>query len=413
MFYILTLLFNLFSLFYGYDENAVNQLHQKSYDLLESNLDSALLITDQSLKWSENIDYAWGIANSYYIKAYIYDEKNELDKAFLYYLKAENQLKNEDGEKFIKTRIDVILNIGSILRRNSKFTEAIEFYDRGLELTKNELFKKRRANLCFNIASVYQDLDDLNSASKYLSEAALIADAIEYNWLLLKIWNLQGLVFKDQEDYNSSREFYKKIIDSSTSNDIVGKAYHNLAVTHIEENNYSEADNCLKKALAIKKEVGREESLFRTLKELAALKMIEKDWKEAKIYALEAENLYKNIESKPESFEIYHMLDAIFFAGNSYDKAQLYSIKYAEESLQFFDQQSELIALKNAFKSDLILAAFQQEQVSQKQKILLFKWIYAILFVSLLIITTLHIRKNIMKKTIKEAVTVLEQGSRY
>ncbi|WP_421764018.1 tetratricopeptide repeat protein [Ekhidna sp.] len=410
---MLTLLFNLFSLFYGYDESAVDQLHQQSYDLLESNLDSALLITDRALNQANNIDYGWGIANSYYIKAYIYDEKNELDKAFLFYLKAEDQLKNKDEERFLKTRIDVILNIGSILRRNSKYDEAIQFYERGLDLISKDDFDKRRANLCFNIASVHQDVGDLNSALNYLTEAATISEKLDYNWLLLKVWNLQGLVFKDLEDYQRSRTFYKKIITLSTSKDIVSKAYHNMAITYKEEQDFIEADNCLKKALTIKKELGREESLFRTLKELAALKMVEKDWEEAKFYALEAEKLYENVSVRPETFEIYHLLEVIFFANSSYQKSHFYSNSFAEESTRFYNQQTELIALKDAFKSDLILAAFQQEQLSRQQKVFLFKWIYAILFLSMVIITTLYIRKSLMKKTIKEAVTVLERGTRY
>ncbi|SNS52645.1 Tetratricopeptide repeat-containing protein [Ekhidna lutea] len=403
------LFFGLFSIIFGFGEKEVDELHESAYEFLETNPSLAMSLADSALEMSNQISYAKGVANSFFIKAYLYDEKNELDEALLFYLKASNEYDKLKDHDAVKSNMMVIVNIGSILRRNNKYDESIKYYQKGLQLATENSYPKRRMNLYYNIASALHDKGDLALASSYLLKSIELAKTHEYDWMLVKSWNLLGWILKDNGDFDQSRFYYNKIIKfPQAQSEMIAKAYHNKAVTYFLENNYDEAGNLYHKSLSLKQENENPESTFRTTKELARLYIYTEDWSQAEIFALRSEKLYKHIVNQPDAFEVFHLLDTIYYSKGDYQKAQQYSSKYVQESKLFFDKQNTLIRLKDQFKTDLIVAGFEQELRAEEQRAAMLTWIYALLVMSLFTVSLLYIRRIMLKRTIRQAMSALE-----
>ena len=71
-FYLLiTFLFLIAADLYGLSTEKVDSLYKKSISLINTYPDSAMVLANESMKLSEQINYDFGRAKSYYIKAYI------------------------------------------------------------------------------------------------------------------------------------------------------------------------------------------------------------------------------------------------------------------------------------------------------------------------------------------------------
>ncbi|MCP4459433.1 MAG: tetratricopeptide repeat protein [Cytophagales bacterium] len=349
--------------------DVVDQLHKQAYELLDVDLDSAMKIAEQSLKLSEKEDYQWGIANSYYIKGYIHRQQNKLAMAQLMYLKAINIFNHLGGKKAAKTYLDVLLNSGSIFRKYYKYDEAIEFYNKGLELADIWIMEKQKLKLLINKSSALQDKGELDNSLEVLKEAVGLAYQLEDSSRLIKCWNLIGLVHKDSQFYEMAREYYHYILSSpSASEKDKAAAYHNIAVTFNEENQFDTSREYFEMALGLKRSIDEPQLLFSTLYELTNWHMTNNDTVNAMSYALEAEQFYPELEKLPEVFSIYHFLHLIFRNQNDFDKANNYSIKYYEESQTFYTKIKEIMRAKDELEMDLILAGFETEQKAEAQQ---------------------------------------------
>ncbi|MEM6814402.1 MAG: tetratricopeptide repeat protein [Bacteroidota bacterium] len=379
---------------------------------MDAKPERALFLTDSSLSMSQDISYKWGIGNSFYIKAYLFAERNELDEALLYYLKADHVFKNIRQDKFVKEHLDVTLNIGVILSRNKNHEEAIKLYLQAIKVADEDLYSKRRLQLLYNLSSTYRDWGDLSNAIDYLEQTARLANKLENSRLLLKSWNLLGLIHQDNGDFDKSRQFYEKIISHNSANDeAISKAYHNLANTYVKVSDYRKAELLFKKALLIKRNLDKPHILFRTLREMARVNVATVNLEIAEKFAREAEEIYSDIYHVPETFEIFHMLHSIYNQIGDYEKANNYANKYAKEVTYFYEQQKTIISLKDQFKTDLILAGFQQELAAKVKAEMFWKWIYAILFVFSIIILVLYVKRMMMRRIVSRAIVQLQDGA--
>lgn len=227
----------------------IDQLHDHVYTLFKADLDSAMDLAMESLELSIDEDYRWGIGNSHFIIGYIHRKNNNLTKAFYSYLKASTALDELNDEKSIKTKISILINCGSILRKYYKYHEAVEIYDRGLNLAGVD-HPSLRLDLHYNKAHALQKKGHLDSAIVSLNEAVSLAQILKNQDQLNKCKNLLGLIHFNNKDYQAARVYYNQILSSPFSTKkSLAQANHNMAISYVEENNPDMALIYFEKAL--------------------------------------------------------------------------------------------------------------------------------------------------------------------
>ncbi|MCP4459431.1 MAG: tetratricopeptide repeat protein [Cytophagales bacterium] len=392
--------------------DVVDQLHKQAYELLDVDLDSAMKIAEQSLKLSEKEDYQWGIANSYYIKGYIFKQQNILAKAFLMYLKSSEVLHKLDDERAAKTHTSVLLNSGAILRKYSQYEAAIEFYDKGLKVANDWDFVKQQLKLQYNKASSLRKKGELQTAMELLKETASLAHSLEDHGQLLKCFNLLGLIHKDNGFFTEAREYYQYILESPHgSPKDRALAYHNLAIAYNDENQSDTSKAYFEKALKLKRTFDHPEVLFITLHDLAKWHLKFGDIDQADKYAVEAESLYSSLSAEPKYFDIFHVLDTLSHVRTSYDQSQLFGARYYQESQTFMSHQEEILRQLKSFQIDLIIARHEAElqkaeaqQEISRLKILILSILLALAGVLLVYI---YIKRYIIREELTKVIKSL------
>jgi len=125
------------------DNAQIDTLHVQIYDQLDTDLDSALVVSKQTLAYSKDNDYTWGEANSLYLIGYIHKQKKNLTTAIIYYLKANRILEALDDDRSIKTRVKLMTNCGIILKNHFWYEQALKHFDEGIILATERGMDKR------------------------------------------------------------------------------------------------------------------------------------------------------------------------------------------------------------------------------------------------------------------------------
>ncbi|GAB4245127.1 MAG: hypothetical protein Tsb0034_23600 [Ekhidna sp.] len=383
----------------------VDQLHSKCYELFDVSYDSVLFVANEALKLSEKSGYSWGIANSYYIKAYVYDEQGDFSKALLMYLNASSNIGELEDERSLKTSMDIALNIGSILRKHYKYNEAIDFYDDALSKADVNHFPSKRLKLLYNKASVLQDKKDLPYAIETLNEAVQVSKMIEDDRMMLKCWNLLGLVFKDNGDYSSAKYHYQKIIASPEAvKKAIALAFHNIGIVANNEKKYDSAIIAFSKAEALEKEIDHKEFLFMTLLETSKTYLKKNKPDKALHYSEECEKLYGHVTRFPETFGVFHLLDSLNHLEGDFDASRKYSDQFHKESIAFFGRQKEIIKLKDQFQIDLLIAGFYKEQEVKRRNSIFQRTIVVLLLIGFVTSLFFYLRHWIWRNDLRKSV---------
>ncbi|MEO9482019.1 MAG: tetratricopeptide repeat protein [Ekhidna sp.] len=217
------------------DPSQVEAIHQQTYQLFKTDLDSAMILADSSLALALESEVPLEVANSYYIKGYIFKKKDDLAQAFIMYLNAAKVLDVLTAENAEKMNCDVLLNIGETLRKFYRYDEAIHSYEVGFSLeTIDDACKQK---LHYNKGLALKNQGNLTEAMESLKQSANIANSIQDISRVLKSFNLLGLVHKDAGHYPEARAYYQFIIDHpKASTKYRSMAYQNMAVSYLEEN---------------------------------------------------------------------------------------------------------------------------------------------------------------------------------
>lgn len=361
-------------------KSGIESLHKQAYALLDTNLGAAMVLTDSSLQLAKEADLAWEEANSYYLKGYIYEQQQALPKALFMYLNATSILDLLKEEKSIKTHLDILINVGIILRKYSKYDESIKLYDKGLALYHfyeiNSPYKHLK--LLYNKAFCLRRQGKTQEALEALKETVSLANKYENDGMLLKSFNLLGLIHEDGKHFTEAREYFHYILDNEkASMKDKAMAYQNISLTYQEEGNKEEAKRYLDQALIAKREINNPSLLFTTLSDLAEWHLNQNDLVSAQVYANEAENLYPLLFSEPEVFDIFFIKGNIYGARGDFETAKGYSDQAYKESNLFIEEQKEVIEQLRQFQMDLVLAGFEAEQQinEEQRKVWIYLWL--------------------------------------
>lgn len=314
--------------------------HQFVSDSFEQDLESVrgILSSDPELAVSrldQIVEQAKSASNPFYAgkalwyQAYTFDKKlDNVSKAYFGYNEA---LKYLNQTEDLKYKSKVINNLAILNQYYGHNSAAVDLYLDLLE-QKDEMDLEFVSDVYFNLGRSYKLMRTEPSfikAEEAFAKSMEIALEIDYHENIASVNNQVGTMYKDLKNYDMARIAYQNTIRKYENKnpdsyilDQVGKAYHGIGVTYMEEKDYSNSITAFQKALTYE---NKSSTIFVTkfdlgtvLEEAGYTEEAVATWKEAL-----KENHNKNDRTH---IGIYSKLTSTLALNNEYQEA----IKYAQ-----------------------------------------------------------------------------------
>lgn len=240
--------------------NVYGQKSIKEIDIKIKQLDSlieegdektVLANADSIMRYSELANYKLGIAESFYAKGRIYDERDNFKLALENFKHALYVF--EDLKEFYKIA-KLQLNIGKIYSNIEEDKIALSYYFRA-EKNGQRIGKKEVISIAYNnIANSYQRTNQFSQSYVYLKKSLDISLSLNDSISIARVYHNIGVNFEitDQND-SALAYFHKSLVYLTTSSENIGHAYNylELGITYLKKNKINEAEKSMLKSLQI------------------------------------------------------------------------------------------------------------------------------------------------------------------
>ncbi len=233
---------------------------------------------DDGIRWQQNqldlckkVNDRQGMATLYVNMGIVYFEKGDFDNALACYEKG-LELSEELGNKQL-TAI-AIGSIGNVWQRKGNFEMAMQNYQKDLVLVE-ELGDKQGISIANGlIGELYSIMGEFDKAVEYLQRNLKISVELGYRKGVAKALNSLGDIYFYKNDYNTSIDYYDRCITVTRNigNKLVlGQSLSEKATVLLAQGKIRKANENLKEAARLAKELGHPELLFES--ELLAAKI--------------------------------------------------------------------------------------------------------------------------------------------
>ena len=275
----------------GADTTALKNLYDRCLDFSEDKADSILYYAEYIRSESANLNFSKGDVLSLRLNG-IYEEMNSnYPQAISYYLQSLDAARKINHKAYeIAALSDLAIAYAGIKNPN----KAKEFYLQAAKLSRGHSELYSTVSTYNNLAAIYTQLGQYDSARIFLEEALEIGKPIA-GMDLSSTYNNLGNVYFHTKDYPKALEYFRFNYDQHVNgemHDDLWVDYLNLADVYIELKRFDSANWHAEKALRLATELGSRS-------------------KEADSYAL-LSKLYERTGNYPKAFEMqkkWHTID--------------------------------------------------------------------------------------------------------
>lgn len=250
------------------DSNKVMALNYLSTELVEINLDTSIILSNQSLSIAKKINWPKGIAISLNTLANLELHKGNYPPSlglFIESLKIYQTLNDPNG---IAT---VLANIGNLYLSQDKNDHALKYYQEALDIVKKTKDKKLESSILLSIGTLYNGKKNYSLSLKYFQKAIKIAEELKNEKYKAIILSNIGNVYQNMGDYANSTYFYKKSLEyaEKTGNKYgMSINYTNIGDNYYKTGDWLKAEYYAKLALNIDEEMGALDEMKSDVKQL-------------------------------------------------------------------------------------------------------------------------------------------------
>lgn len=164
---------------------------------------------------------------------------------------------------------------------------------------------------CTLLGNIYASVNNSDEAYSYYEKALASMDENTPPEILAELYFKYALANDDKEDYKTAFEYYSKCIMIQENNPYKALAYSNMASCYYDNGNFSDAENCFKKAYDIEKSNNNYDGIYYNASYLAKIYVKERD-KRALDFLKEAKQSAEFIN------EDFYILEASVALGDYY-----------------------------------------------------------------------------------------------
>jgi len=371
-------------------------------------LDSAAYYYHQAIRIFERIGDFERISASMINLGIIYIASGDFENARKYLT---GSIKYAERFNRINHLVIAYSNLGIVAYEENKFDQALDYYNKALTLSKQIQDKSGMANLYNNIGNIYfQQKEDLNKAYEYYNKAlAIVRDVGHKSSILVNLMNI-AVIHEGWKNYERALKINDTCLQMAIETgelDRQKRIYENIMAIYTQLGQYEKAYEYQTKFYELN------DSIFNIEKAevIADLTLkYEKEKDQARILALENENLEKDLElnQRTNQRNVYlftgsGIIVVIFFLFVFYrNKARKDKI-IADQKIKQLEKEKKLLAAK-------FLVEGQEEERKRIAKEL-HDGLGVLLSTTKMQFTTIKDKSPENKFLIEKATKLLEQAS--
>lgn len=395
-FLYITLMLTVISGSYASEKETILEIHNNCYSLLDTNLDSAILLANKAEGLSEQEEEYFLQAQSLFIKAYALRMKDDQGKAFIANLKALDILENLSDEKSINLSLNLLINTGDILINHYAYPEAVQYLNEGILLAEQHNIQNKLLLLLYNKGMALRYSGRYDEALIIFNQTLTLANELNDGLRILRSLNQKGLTLKDLKKYDDARATHMKMLEFKFSDEPInkykGQAWHNIGLSYVEEGKPEKAILPYLEAISHKEQDNNPSELFITYLDLSETYLKIGDLEEAKRYAQTCAPLYEQIPLSPDNYKFFNLMSEIAHQRNDSEGVRTYAQKYFDENEKFLEQQREILEVKDRYKMEVLTAGFFSELEANKNMSLMERvlWLLACGFMVFILASRLY-----------------------
>lgn len=351
------------------------------------------------------------------------ESKNLISIGALYYKMEENRnaIKYFDQAYNVSSQINyasamtqALNNIGASYKYMGNYLEASKYYLQALDIARENKLKTDEANTMGNLANCYGKIGDFDLSKKYhLLEREIFIEKCDTNGLINVCINL-GYTFSKTGNKDSALVNYLQGLEYAQKKSTTlqkSVLLSNIAAIYNNKEEYEKGVGFLKDAYSINKKTNREKGLINNNINLGGAYTKLGQFPEAKKHLDEALHLCQKEQNHHQLLDVYNAFATYHNASGNYSKAynyknEAYMLSDTLLTAEIAEKMQELqIQYETREKEQQIAGLLHQNEISrlttQKQQRNLF--IVIVLLISVIGVTLLLNRQNILKRKRKES----------
>lgn len=357
------------------DKVLVNTLSLLSYELRNTQPDSAVIFADRALNLAQKLDYTPGLPAGWMAKGAALLNLGEAARA-LECLNSALQHKTTD-----QMLTKALNNRGLVFNAMGNYPAALKDYYHSLELAEARKDSVAIASSYNNLGNVYRKQKNFSEALKYFSKALALKKALNDSKGMAISYNNIGLLYDEMGNYSEAIQNHEAArVIRMQRNDKLGMAasYNNIGNILFHQKNYSEALKNHLEAYRIRKELNDKSGLATSAINLGSIYTKQNNLREARARLEEGRSLAASIQSRFFLQEIYRNLSELdSLAGDARSGLAHYKLfiayrdslfneentkKTVQAQMQYEFDKKEAAARLEQEKKDAVAAAEKHRQ---------------------------------------------------
>lgn len=218
---------------------------------------------------------------------------------------------------------------GNIQFRKGENARALEYYEKGLEISEKHHIKNMSWKMLNNMGNVYNAMDNYPMALSYFHKSLMTLSeegSPSQYFKAVMLFNIAG-IYKTQKDYDKALEYYQKSLDIATNANVrmlMGGLMANIGEVYGIEENYANALNYLNQSIEIYEELDNNLGIASTLQSMAEIHFKQGDLQKAVDFS------QRNFEISKLADHKLGMVNALNFKGNIFRLQGQYALAIKE-----------------------------------------------------------------------------------
>ena len=353
--------------------------------LLNSNLDSTLIVSKETEQKAAQVNYRNGIweAQMYRGKALFRLGFPDSSKLLL-----NNILKETQEQKCRLEEIKAHLALADVSQEDYNFTSAVENLLQAEKLLKDSDPFDLKFEVLNQQATTHRKMKDYTSSLKYFN---ILENRYFSQMNTVQRYTLfqnTGNVYADMKEYDKTEILFKKaykLVSDTNSPDNKAQITYNLGALFFRQKRYTEAENYITKSLETNLKIGNQIKIERCYRVLGSICFELGDYPKAKEYgnlALEIARKIKNFQAIMGNYNNLYLAhwNSGYYNKNiaDLDKALSYYQKYnvLKDSLYKIETTAKVLELEKKYeteKKNTQIALLQKENQHKEDQILVQK----------------------------------------
>lgn len=250
----------------------IDSLINRSNELNELYLDSSILIAENAVNLSRQINYPSGEANAFDRLGYFMDRKGKFEKGIEYYSKA-LKIKIQFSDISIAW---TLLEIGYCYNVIGKPDSALKYFQKGVDFGKKYNGIRDIALGTFRIGALYQSKGNLQKAMSLYEESLRIGEQGNELFIIVQCLMRISAIYHQLEDFGKAIEYGNRSIDVANAlndNRMIAAVHLRLGRVYMSLKDYDKAKDMFIYALKTSGEIQHQPGLMSAYIGLGDLQM--------------------------------------------------------------------------------------------------------------------------------------------